>query len=146
MFKHRILERAIVAVAMGGMLVNLAGCGGSGGSSTKPAPPTITNAFGAGTIPLNGSATLTFNLSNPNAGTMLTGVGFTDSLPGGWSFRAEWPDRQLRWGDDNGCGWIAERKSVRGCSGRERRVQFLGECDGHDGGGQEQHDQRGNFE
>ncbi len=83
MFKLRILVSAIVALAMGGTLVSLTGCGGSGGGSMKPAPPTIGKAFGASTIPLNGSTTLTFNLSNPNAGTTLTGVGFTDSLPAG---------------------------------------------------------------
>ena len=83
MFKLRVLGFAIVALATGGLLVTLIGCGGSAGSSTKPGPPTITKAFGAGTIPLNGSTTLTFNLSNPNAGTMLTGVGFIDSLPAG---------------------------------------------------------------
>jgi len=83
MFKLRILGFAIVALAMDGLLVTLVGCGGSGGSSTKPGPPTIAKAFGATTIPLNGSTTLTFNLSNPNTGSTLTGVGFTDSLPAG---------------------------------------------------------------
>jgi phospholipase C len=72
---------AIVVVAMGGALVCLNGCGSSG--SSAPSPPMIGKAFGAGSIPLNGSTSLTFNLSNPNAGTSLTGVRFTDLLPAG---------------------------------------------------------------
>jgi arabinogalactan endo-1,4-beta-galactosidase len=34
-------------------------------------------------VALNGTTTLTFNLSNPNTETSLTGVGFTDTLPAG---------------------------------------------------------------
>ena len=84
MFKFRISVFAIVLLAMGGTLLTLNGCGGvAGGGSTKPAPPTIGKTFGATTIALNASTTLTFNLSNPNAGSTLTGVGFTDSLPAG---------------------------------------------------------------
>jgi hypothetical protein len=44
--------------------------------------PTITVAFGAASIPLHGSTTLTFTINNPNA-TSLTGVGFNDTLPAG---------------------------------------------------------------
>jgi uncharacterized repeat protein (TIGR01451 family) len=47
------------------------------------APPTISKAFSAPSVPLNGIPTLTFTLTNPNAGTPLTGVGFTDPLPSG---------------------------------------------------------------
>jgi len=84
MFKLRIPVFAILALAVGGALLNLTGCGGSGGGGTpKPSPPKIVKAFGVSIIALNGSTTLTFNLSNPNASTMLTGVGFTDSLPAG---------------------------------------------------------------
>jgi len=62
--------------------------GGNGNTSTANlavvAPPTISKAFGASTIPLNGSTTLTFTLTNPAANTVaLTGVGFSDSLPAG---------------------------------------------------------------
>jgi streptogramin lyase len=47
------------------------------------APPTIRKSFGAATIALNGSTSLSFTISNPNASTALTGVGFTDTLPSG---------------------------------------------------------------
>lgn len=63
------------------------GCGGgsSNGSPPPPAklPPTISKAFGSASVALNGSTTLTFNLSNPNTGLSLSGVGFTDNLPAG---------------------------------------------------------------
>ncbi|QBB72388.1 hypothetical protein ELE36_19555 [Pseudolysobacter antarcticus] len=47
------------------------------------APPMITKVFGAAAITLNSTTSLTFTLTNPNAGRSLTGVAFTDSLPAG---------------------------------------------------------------
>src|SRR5580704_1527809 len=62
------------------------GCGG-GGSTTPPPPatlpPTITKAYGAGSMGLNGSTSLTFHLANPNTTASLSGIGFTDMLPAG---------------------------------------------------------------
>ena len=64
-----------------------AGCGGgsSGGPPPPPTtqPPTITKTYGAGSVPLNGTTSLTFHLANPNSSASLSGVGFSDSLPAG---------------------------------------------------------------
>ena len=61
--------------------------GGAGNTSnasvTVVAPPTISKSFGSSSIPLNGSTTLTFTITNPNGSSALTGVGFSDTLPGG---------------------------------------------------------------
>ncbi|MDP9073044.1 MAG: Ig-like domain repeat protein, partial [Actinomycetota bacterium] len=46
-------------------------------------PPTIAKSFGAATISVNGSTTLSFTITNPNAGFALSGVGFVDTLPVG---------------------------------------------------------------
>jgi CSLREA domain-containing protein/uncharacterized repeat protein (TIGR01451 family) len=45
--------------------------------------PTVAKAFGAASIPLNGSTSLTFNFSNPNATTSLVGIALNDTLPSG---------------------------------------------------------------
>jgi arabinogalactan endo-1,4-beta-galactosidase len=73
-----------------GMALTLSWCtacgGGSSGSSNPPPanlPPAITKVFGAASVPLNGTTSLTFNLSNPNTAISLSGIAFTDTLPSG---------------------------------------------------------------
>jgi len=61
--------------------------GGTGntGSDTLNvlSPPSIAKAFSPSPIEVGGVSTLTFTITNPNAGTALTGVAFTDSFPAG---------------------------------------------------------------
>lgn len=62
--------------------------GGTGNTATASltvaAPPTIAKVFGAASIPLNGSTSLTFTITNLSANTVsLTGIAFTDNLPAG---------------------------------------------------------------
>jgi hypothetical protein len=53
------------------------------------APPTISKAFGAATIPVNGATKLTFTVTNPLPNTLaIHGVGFSDSFPSGLSVAA----------------------------------------------------------
>jgi hypothetical protein len=53
-------------------------------SITVVAPPLISKAFGATSIALNTTTTLSFTIQNTNnAATTLTGVGFTDTFPAG---------------------------------------------------------------
>jgi hypothetical protein len=47
-------------------------------------PPTISKAFGAATVPLNGETFIDIVISNSNPlGVNLTGLAFTDTLPAG---------------------------------------------------------------
>src|SRR6185312_7223917 len=61
--------------------------GGTGNTSnasiTVVAPATIAKAFGAASIPLNGSTSLSFTITNPSTTVALSGVAFTDTLPAG---------------------------------------------------------------
>jgi hypothetical protein len=62
--------------------------GGTGAAATAsilvPAPAALSAAFNPAAIPLNGTTTLTFTVTNPAANTMaLTGAEFSDTLPTG---------------------------------------------------------------
>src|SRR5258708_5496768 len=50
---------------------------------TVVAPPTIAKSFGAASIALNGTTTISFLITNPNSGSALTGISFNDTLPPG---------------------------------------------------------------
>ena len=61
--------------------------GGTGNTAsanlTVASPPTMTKAFTLHQIPLNGTTTLTFSITNPNTNVTLTGIAFTDNFPSG---------------------------------------------------------------
>lgn len=62
------------------------GTGASANASLTVAlivPATISKAFGARVIPFNAITTLSFSITNPNAGSTLTAIGFGDPLPAG---------------------------------------------------------------
>ena len=50
---------------------------------TVVSKPSISKSFGAGSIPVNGTTTLSFTIQNNNTATTLTGVGFADTFPSG---------------------------------------------------------------
>ncbi len=89
--KPRGASCSVYCVLVTAGLVAFLGCniacgGGSSGSSTPPPtklPPNISKLYGSASVALNGTTSLTFTLSNPNASLSLTGVGFTDALPTG---------------------------------------------------------------
>lgn len=82
----RLKSRCILLPCLTLSLLWNTACGG--GSSTPPPPPaklppTIAKTFGAASVNVNGNTTLSFDLSNPNSSLALSGIGFTDTLPGG---------------------------------------------------------------
>jgi LPXTG-site transpeptidase (sortase) family protein len=71
------------------------GGGTAGGSNYDPAsstgedvtvipmPPSISKSFAPDPIAVGDTSTLSFSISNPNSGTILTGVAFSDTIPAG---------------------------------------------------------------
>ncbi|HLZ00021.1 MAG TPA: Ig-like domain repeat protein [Candidatus Angelobacter sp.] len=51
--------------------------------NTPPTPPALAKAFGALSIPLNGTTSLNFTVTNANASTQLVNLSFSDPLPAG---------------------------------------------------------------
>ena len=49
----------------------------------SPSPPTLSSSFTPTSITAGGTSALAFTVTNPNASTALSGVGFTDTLPAG---------------------------------------------------------------
>ena len=64
---------------------NESGAGGPSNTATVTvvAPPTISKAFGAGSISVGNTTSLSLTLTNPNTTVALTAVAFTDTLPSG---------------------------------------------------------------
>ncbi len=60
-----------------------AGAGSNTATLTVLSPPAVSKAFGAPSISVGGSTSLTFTISNPNTTTALAGVAMTDSFPTG---------------------------------------------------------------
>ena len=55
----------------------------TGNGGTALAPPSIAKAFSPNAIPVGSVSTLSFTITNPNAGSSLTGVAFNDPFPAG---------------------------------------------------------------
>jgi uncharacterized repeat protein (TIGR01451 family) len=61
--------------------------GGTGNTASASVivalPPSLTKAFGAGSVRVGQTTSLTFTITNPNTGTPLSGVTFSDPFPSG---------------------------------------------------------------
>ena len=118
-------------------------------SITVIGPPSIAKAFGAASINLNGTTTLIFTITNPNATVALTGVGFGDTLPAGLTIAN--PN-----GLTGSCGagtittGTVSGFSVVNLSGGTisggRLLHFLRECSRYYWRSQSEHDRHGKFQ
>src|SRR5207245_6268850 len=75
----------VKANTTGAISSNESGAGATSNTATVTvvSPPVIIKFFGAASVPLNGSTSLSFTIQNNNTTTTLTGVGFSDTLPAG---------------------------------------------------------------
>ncbi|HQR45271.1 MAG TPA: hypothetical protein PK598_04545, partial [Thermoanaerobaculia bacterium] len=64
---------------------------GCAANLSPPSPPTISKTFGTNPVAVGGTSTLTFTLTNPNGGTALSGVAFSDVLPAGLTVGSSGP-------------------------------------------------------
>ena len=62
----------------------------------SPLSPVVTLSFNPTSISVSGTATLVFNINNPNGSASLSGIAFSDSLTGGLTVAGTTPT--------NGCG------------------------------------------
>ncbi len=126
-----------VTATTGGDKINTTGNvtstnGGTGNTGTDTltviAAPSIAKAFSPNPISVGGVSTLTFTITNPNAGTALTGVAFTDTFPAGLQVAATPERRQQRLR-------LAHLRS----GGRQHLAELLGR---HHRGGRQLHGHR----
>ncbi len=75
----RLLRSAAVSVALA-LVAVLAGPGSAGAAVN---PPTVTSAFTPSSIGVSGTSALSVTITNPNASSSLSGIGFNDTLPAG---------------------------------------------------------------
>src|SRR5215467_8957636 len=85
--RFEMVSRRVLLLCLVPILPAHLGCGGGYSSPPPPPPatlpPIIAKAYGAGSIALNVSTSLTFHLANPNSSASLSRIGFTDPLPAG---------------------------------------------------------------
>ena len=118
----------------------------SNASITVVAPPTIAKVFGAASIPLNGSTSLSFTITNPNTTVALTGVGFSDTLPAGpGGFHTERPYGHMRRWHNHSHGGNKHDQPERWNHCRERKLHILSQRDGHFCWSADQHNGQRNF-
>jgi hypothetical protein len=82
------LEIRIAGMLLAGVCFAMLGQAEARSPLAVIAPPSIAKSFTPQPISVGGVSTLVFHVTNPNAGTALTGVAFTDTFPAGLSVAA----------------------------------------------------------